>query len=138
MLLSCGRHGGEFDKLAARADAAGKRLLDVPRDRLRLILRAVIERIELSLERVKIVVRCSEVERFIQWDGVGLFKARLDDWPRSRTELIDVPASAIRYDRQLLMPIEPKAPGKPGRATPGHLCRSLRSSHKGQGNAEGC
>jgi DNA invertase Pin-like site-specific DNA recombinase len=119
MLLSCGRHGGEFDKLAARADAAGKRLLDVPRDRLRLILRAVIERIELTLERVKIVVRCSEVERFIQWDGVGLFKARLDDWPRSRTELIDVPASAIRYDRQLLMPIEAKPPGKPGSSSPG-------------------
>jgi DNA invertase Pin-like site-specific DNA recombinase len=124
MLLSTGQHGDTFDKLSARSNAAGKRLVGLPRDRLRLILRALIERIELSLERVKIVVRCSEMERFIEWNGVGLFKACLDNWPRSRTELIDLPASAMRYDRQLLMPIEPRA-GSSRLASPSAGLRAL-------------
>ncbi len=129
MLMSCGRHGQEFERLASKSNAAGKRLNHVPRDRLRLILRALIERIELSLERVKIIVRCNELERFIAWDGVGLFKARLDTWPHSRTELIDVPASSIRYDRHLLMPIEPKPPNTPTNPSPG-LQRLISEARK--------
>jgi site-specific DNA recombinase len=108
MLLCCGKHGDEFEGLTGKAAAAANRLKQLPRDRLRLTLRALVERIELSLERVKMVLRCAELERFIAWDGVGLFKACLDNWQRTRTELVDLPTSAIRYGRQLLMPVEPR------------------------------
>jgi site-specific DNA recombinase len=78
-------------------------------------------RIELSLERVKIVLRCCEVERFLAWNGVGLFRGNSADWDRSRTELLDVPAGAIRYSRLLAMPIEPTKHGSSSRPAPGLL-----------------
>lgn len=129
MLLDCGRHGDEFEGLAALSSAAANRLAGIRKDRLRLALRAIVERIELSLERVKIVIRCSELQRFIAWDGVGLFKARPDEWARSRTELIDVPAAAIRYDRQLSMPVRSGHPSKETHSSPG-LKALIRQARK--------
>jgi hypothetical protein len=99
-----------LDRLARAGQAAALHLRHTTRLRLGLILRAVIVRIELSLERVKIVLRAAELDRFLRWDGIGLFRGDASDWERSRTVLIDVPAGAIRYKRKLLMPIEPRAP----------------------------
>ena len=114
ILLERGWHGRELDQLSRRGESAARRIATATVERRGWMLRALIARIELSLERVKIVVRCSEVERFLRWDGVGLFKGRPDDWERSQTHLIDVPAGAIRYQRKLLMPIEPcRLPAKP-------------------------
>jgi site-specific DNA recombinase len=109
MLLSLARHDDQLDKLSRRCQQVGHRLIETRRDRLRLILRALIVRIELSMERVKIVVRCSAIERFLEWDGVGIFKADKAEWHRSRTRLIDIPANAIRYNRLLAMPVKPRA-----------------------------
>jgi DNA invertase Pin-like site-specific DNA recombinase len=108
MLLSMGRHDQALDRTSRSCNEASRRLNQRTAERLGWILKALIVRIELSLERVKIVVRCCEVERFLAWDGVGLFKGHSADWERSRTELIDVPAGAIRYSRLLAMPIEPR------------------------------
>ncbi|HEX5258708.1 MAG TPA: recombinase family protein [Sphingomicrobium sp.] len=108
MLLMLGRHDGALDRLSRRGAEAGHRLRQRTSERLGWILKALIVRIELSLERVKIVLRASEIERFLVWDGVGLFKGNSAEWERSRTWLLDVPAGAIKYSQQLVMPIEPR------------------------------
>jgi hypothetical protein len=108
MLLSQACHDRQLDLLSRRCQQVANRLSQTPRDRLRLVLRALMARIELSLERVKIVLRCSEAERYLSWDGIGIFKARIADWKRSRTQLLDVPADAIRYGRLLALPIAPR------------------------------
>jgi site-specific DNA recombinase len=108
LLLDLSHHGDRLDQLARGCQQAAERLARANRDQLRLVLRALVVRIELSLERVKIVVRCSEVERYLEWDGVGIFKTHKPDWERSKTHLLDLPAGAIRYHRLLAMPIEPR------------------------------
>ena len=108
MLLMLGRHDASLDRLSRCCGEAGRRLKQRTHERQAWVLKALIARIELSLERIKIVVRCSEVERFLAWDGVGLFKGIPAEWDRSKTSLIDVPAGAIKYGQQLLMPIEPR------------------------------
>lgn len=114
LLLSLGCHDHRLDRLSRSCQAAARRLTQATRERLGWMLKALIVRIELSLERVKIIVRCNEVEDFLAWDGVGIFKGHRDRWSRSRTQLIDVPANSIKYQRLLVMPIEPcKLPHKP-------------------------
>jgi DNA invertase Pin-like site-specific DNA recombinase len=119
MLLSLARHDEQLDLMSRRCQQVGQRLTQTPRERLRLVLRALVARIELSLERVKIVVRCSEAERYLAWDGVGIFKANLADWQRTKTHLLDIPANAIRYSRLLSMPIEPRADRTGAHPAPG-------------------
>jgi site-specific DNA recombinase len=119
MLLGLSRHDDQLDLLSRRCQQVGQRLSRTTGDRLRLVLRALVARIELSLERVKIVVRCSETERYLEWDGVGIFKGRPADWQRSATRLLDVPATAIRYGRLLAMPVEPRQPRAGAHPAPG-------------------
>jgi DNA invertase Pin-like site-specific DNA recombinase len=109
MLLTLFCHDDKLDRISKRCQQVAQRLSQTSGDRLRLVLRALISRIELSLERVKIVVRCSEIERYLNWDGAGIFKAHIADWQRTKTHLLDIPAGAIRYGRLLAMPIEPRA-----------------------------
>lgn len=108
MLLMVGHHDGQLDVTARRNQQTAQRLSAAPRGRLGSLLRALIVRVELSLERVKIVLRCSEVARFLRWDGVGIFSPQRSDWARSKTQMIDVSAASIRYSRLLAMPIEPR------------------------------
>ena len=129
ILLSLSRHDDQLDLLSRRCQEIGQRLMRTPRDRLRLILRALVVRIELSLERVKLVLRCSEVERYLGWDGVGIFKANIANWQRSKTLLLDIPADAIRYSRSLAMPIEPRVPSVGAHPSPG-LKRLIREARE--------
>ncbi|HET7575596.1 MAG TPA: recombinase family protein [Sphingomicrobium sp.] len=132
ILLGLGRCGKDVDEPAALGAAAAHRLSPGPRDRLRLMLNALVMRIEVSLERVKIVVRCSELERFLHWDGVGLFRGQKTDWGRIRnSHLLDVPAGTARYHRKLLMPLEPRRDGKGLKPVPG-LQRLIREARETQ------
>lgn len=131
MLLGLSRHDSRLDDVARRCQQVGQRLTATPRDRLRLVLRALISRIELSLERVKIVVRCAEVERYLCWDGIGIFRAHPPDWERSKTHLLDVPAGAIQYSRLLVMPIEPRCVSVAAHPRPG-LKRLIREARRFQ------
>jgi len=119
MLLTLDYRDSELDCLAKRCQTVAHRLSETPRDRLRLALRAIVSRIELSLERVKIIVRCREAARYLQWDGVGIFKTQKSNWDHCRTHVLDLPATAIRYGRLLTMPIEPRRPRAGPHPAPG-------------------
>ncbi|WP_028969870.1 recombinase family protein [Sphingomonas sp. URHD0057] len=119
MLLSLQCHDADLDRISKRCQFVGHRLAQTRRDRLRLALRALIARIELSLDRVKIVIRCGEAERYLKWDGVGIFKPDRGGPRPARTHLIDVPATAIQYGRLLAMPIEARKPRSGPHPAPG-------------------
>jgi hypothetical protein len=69
----------------------------------------LISRVELSTERVKIVLRVSELERLLLWDGLDFFAGEKSlKSRREPTHLLDVPAVAVRLSRRLRLPIGPR------------------------------
>ncbi len=119
-LISLGRRGTRLKQLTKAGREAAKHLSDAPLDRLREILIALIAHGEISRDRVKLLLRCSELERFLLWDGNGLFRGSKSSWSSTEpTLLIDVPASVVRFERALVMPIEPAGTEGTGRTEPG-------------------
>jgi site-specific DNA recombinase len=58
---------------------------------------------------LKIVVRWDEVERYLAWQGTGIYKKEEAAWPHmTKMHLLDVPCSTLCSARKLCMPIEPK------------------------------
>lgn len=131
ILLSLSYHDKSLDRLARSGHEAGKRLSIANRDRLGSMLRTLVVRIELSLERVKIVLRLCEIERFLSWDGVGIFRGNKADWPRTKTHMLDMPAGAIRYHRQLAIPVRPRS-GAPTRHPSPALRRLIHEARQVQ------
>jgi site-specific DNA recombinase len=125
-LLELGRFGADLDTLASRSDLAAKRLTMIKKRDYKNVVQSVLARVELSNDRLKAVVRWSEVERYLSWNGVGMYKhAAASDGRSAKTYLLDVPCSAIRSSRQLRMPIEPR-----GRTKGNPDSRLLRLVHE--------
>jgi DNA invertase Pin-like site-specific DNA recombinase len=113
ILLGIGYFGRDLDGLAAAGGGAAARLQQSERRRVRAILLALICRIELSRERVKLVLRKQEIADFLGWGRSGMFKGSPDSWGRPHaTELVDIPACAVRYMRRFTLPIEPRRAGQ--------------------------
>lgn len=128
LLLSIGYFGHDLDRLGSSGGAAATRLEDGERRKVRAILRALIARIELSRERVKIVLRKQEIAAFLAWDGKGMFRGSPDTWERSPpTELLDIPACAVRYLKRFTLPIEPRLKGQQANRSP-RLIRLVREA----------
>ena len=110
-LLSVGVHDRQLEKLARAGARIAKAFEAAGNRQVQCALRALIERIELSEERVKIVVRSPEVKRILAWDGAGMFRGEPDEWQRSHPiELLDIPAGTVRMKRQLSLPITRRSP----------------------------
>jgi DNA invertase Pin-like site-specific DNA recombinase len=109
ILLDVGRYGGDVDRIGARGPVAAWRLSSLTREHLRQILRTLILRVEISATRAKIVIRSSELVRFLEWDGLAIFTDHSLVWNRSETHLIDVPASAARIQRGPIIPCNPRS-----------------------------
>jgi site-specific DNA recombinase len=112
LLLKLGVHDKELEQLTCFTGPASQRLERANRRQVQCAYKALISRIELTPDRMKIVVRGPEVRRFLTWDGLGLFRGDKAEWERPHpTELIDVPTSAVRLKRSLWLPIRQRAPG---------------------------
>ena len=110
LLLKLGIHSRDLEHLTRLTGPASKRLqMSNPRQ-IQCTYRALIARIELSPDRMKIVVRGPELRRFLTWDGVGLFRGDKAEWERPHPiELIDVPAATVRLKRSLWLPVRQRA-----------------------------
>ena len=105
ILLELGRH--EIDAAGKKGIQASRRLESLSHQQIRSVLRALVVRVELSRERLKIVVRSLEVERLLDWDGIGLFRSGAVGGRAFQTFLLDLPcAGAIRLERHFRLPIE--------------------------------
>ncbi len=112
LLLKLGVHDKELEQLTRSTGPASQRLERANRRQVQCAYKALISHIELTPDRMKIVVRGPEVRRFLTWDGLGLFRGDKTEWERPHpTELIDVPTSAVRLKRSLWLPIRQRAPG---------------------------
>jgi len=111
-LLRLGHYGDALDKLGARSGPAAHRIDRLARRDLRDVIRSLIARIEVAPDIVRIVLRWTAIARFIEWHGVGCFKANEEIQERNEhTELVEVPAAAARCGRKLYLPIQPRREG---------------------------
>ncbi len=112
-----GYRDADSEKLIAHGDVAARQLETFDRRRLRRAWEALIERIDVSRERVKIIMRCDQLRAFLAWPGTGLFKpAPNTDAKFHRIYIIETEAFAVRSERKFRLPIETGyAPGKPKR-----------------------
>ena len=102
MLLRLSIHDSRLNKLAAAGPRIGQMLERAQVKQVQCVLKALIERIELSSTLIKIVVRTPELPRILTWDGVGFFRGDMEASERSRlTDVIDVPANTICMKREL-------------------------------------
>jgi len=107
LLLRLGIHDKELDHLTRRVATTSRHLETANRRPIQCAYKALISRIELTADRLKIVLRGPEVRRFLTWDGVGLFRGEKAEWSGPYpTELIDVPAAAVRLKRSLWLPVQ--------------------------------
>jgi DNA invertase Pin-like site-specific DNA recombinase len=107
ILLELGRY--EIDAVGKKGIRASRRIEALSHQQLRSLLRGLIVRVEVSRERIKIVLRSLELERLLDWDGVGLFRSGAVGGRAFQTYLVDVPcAGAIRLERRLRLPIDPR------------------------------
>ena len=110
LLLRLGIHDKELDHLTRLTGPASQRLEVANRRQIQCACKALITRIELSPDRMKIVVRGPELRRFLTWDGVGLFRGNKAEWNRPHpTELLDVPAGVVRLKRSLWLPVRQRS-----------------------------
>lgn len=104
LLLRLGVHDHALNKLTAGGAQVARQIEAATAHRVQCVLRALIERIELSGSWIKLILRMPELPRVLQWDGVGLFRGDKDAWDRPHpTEVIDIPANAVTMKRELTL-----------------------------------
>lgn len=100
----CRQHQYECNRLPVAGARLSKVIETASPRRIQCVLKALIERIELSGTWIKVIVRLPEVPRLLSWDGVGLFRGDTDAWTRPHaTEVLDVPANAVSMKRELTL-----------------------------------
>jgi site-specific DNA recombinase len=101
-LLRLGIHDGTLNKLTASGAHVVKSLETASPHRVQCVLKAVVQRIELSSSWIKVILRTPELARLLQWDGQGLFRGDVESWSRPHaTDILDIPAAAVSMKREL-------------------------------------
>ena len=101
-LLRLGIHDGMLETLTASGAHVAKSLEAASPRRLQCVLKAVVQRIELSTGWIKVILRTPELARLLQWDGQGLFRGDVQSWSRPHlTDILDIPAAAVSMKREL-------------------------------------
>ena len=105
----------DTERLIDRGALAARWLETFDRRRLRRAWEALIERVELSRERVQIIMRSDQVRAFLAWPGSGLFKLRPNaDGKHHRVYVVEAEPFAVRTERQFRLPFEVgRTTGKP-------------------------
>lgn len=112
------RQRRDLDAASANSDLATRRMLGIHTEQKAAILAALVSRIELSTDSIKIVVRVRQMVRFLLWDGLTFFEGeKCARTCREPTHLVNVPVVSARLSQRLRLPIEAAAspPGKTAR-----------------------
>ena len=130
-LLDLGRRGTGLERAARNSRLARRQLEIATLEQRRAIFLALIAHGEISREKIKLLIRCSELERFLLWDGRGLFQADRSAWHiNESTLLLDIPANVVRFERSLVMPIERSA--EPDAIPNASLVQLIREARRAQ------
>lgn len=102
ILLELGVHNATLNRLCGAGQRTAKLLGTATVKRAQCMLKALIERIELSSTWIKVIVRAPELPRLLQWDGVGLFRGDTVAWARPHpTTVLEIAANAVSMKREL-------------------------------------
>jgi hypothetical protein len=102
-----GYRDADTEKLIDRGDTAARHLDIFDRRRLRRTWEALVERIEVSRERVRIIIRCEQVRALLAWPGTGLFKVAPNaDAKHHHVYVVETEAFAVRSERQFRLPLD--------------------------------
>lgn len=131
-LLDLGRHGLDLNRVPQRSNAACVNLGNASVERLGEILSSLIVEGEISPYGLVLVFRSSEIVRFVAWDGIGIFEGDRAAWsPNEPTFTIRRPLNEMRWERALVMPLEPIAPERRGKFVPG-LVELIKEARRAQ------
>jgi DNA invertase Pin-like site-specific DNA recombinase len=132
MLLRLGYHDGNITKLSAAGPSVARLLETTSARQSQCILKALIERIELSASWIKIVIRTPELPRMLAWNGIGLFKGDIAKWSCPHIiDVVDVPSNSISMKRELTMLLKPSKPPNAAKPNP-RLVGLLRKARQAQ------
>jgi DNA invertase Pin-like site-specific DNA recombinase len=116
VLLESGRRGPDLERLSAGCETASRRVRDGTQDQVIAFLAALVARVEVSTERLKIAVRLSELQRLLAWDGLTSFTAEgRSNGAAEATHLLDVASPIGRLSRNLRLPIAQRQNDQPHR-----------------------
>ena len=106
-LVSLGRYSAQVERLVRARKAAATRLKQASVEQQRLMLKALLSRVEVTRTHVTVLVRCSGLEALLGWDGQGVFQTS----PLSRqideiVHVLHVPSAIARIERTLTLPLE--------------------------------
>ena len=110
MLIQGGVHGPDLDRLGGRGADLVHLFSRKDNERTAALLKALLGRIEVGRDHVRLVLRSRQLERFLRWSGKGAFKQdqRFGD-VHEPTQLLTVPIGIIRCQRQLILPMAGEA-----------------------------
>jgi hypothetical protein len=106
MLIDSGIQSLDLDALTARGGLAIDAFQRSDNERAALALRALLARVEVARDQVRIVLRVRQVERLLRHRGKGLFRQdqKFGEAPEP-TSLCSIPIGAIRCQRQFVLPV---------------------------------
>jgi DNA invertase Pin-like site-specific DNA recombinase len=132
LLLEIGVRDGSLNRLCASGARTAKTLEMATPRRAQFILKALIERIELSGVSVKILIRAPELPRLLLWDGIGFFRGDTDAWTHPHiTHVLDVPANTVSMKRELTLLLKHRSTSCDGE-TNKHLVAMLNKARMAQ------
>ena len=111
LLLGHGVHGPLLDSLTHTGSSIARILDAKDEQRTRAMLQALLQRVELTVSEVVLVIWKEELVRLLEWDGVGIHKA--DPAARQRNgsvHFIRVQSTAVRANNLFALPIYPRGP----------------------------
>ncbi len=105
-----GYRDADTDKLIDSGTTVARYLDTCDRRKLRRAWEALIERIEISRERVRIILRCEQVRALLAWSGKGLFRRGVNpDAKHHHIHVLESEAFTVRAERRFRLPIDVSA-----------------------------
>ena len=109
MVLSLGLYSEEIARLLKKGQQAARRVALMDRPQIRKLFIALVPRAEVTRDKLKLLVSCHELSRFLAWDGIGMFE-RSELTSRQgadRVETIIAPAILFAKEPMFALPIKP-------------------------------
>ncbi|WP_174297166.1 recombinase family protein [Sphingomonas bacterium] len=132
-VATLGRWNGDIEAQIDAGPVAARRLGGLDERRLRLGLEALLARVEVSRDDVKMMVRTSELVRFLGWSGSSIFRRgpRIPGELVDRIHIVTMPSAGTRIERRFSLPIAAANADRNSRPLPG-LIDLLKSAHRAQ------
>jgi hypothetical protein len=123
----------DLDIATEASDVASRRINSIHVEQKAAILAALISRIEIGTDNIKIAVRIRQIVRFLKWDGLTFFEGETcGKMGREPTHVISVSSASGRLKRRLTLPMESKSAAETNPIRSRKLMRMLKKVRKAQ------